>query len=462
VSDHALFVPPAPADPALPPSTQGLFQSRSFVRLFAAQVVSSAGDWIGLVAILAMAARVSDSGAAIGLVMTARMLPGFLLAPVAGAFVDRWDRRKVMVSCDLGRAGLLALLPLFDTLPGLVLISFLLEMLTIMWGPAKDASVPNVVAADQLAAANSLGLLAAFGTFPLGAVLFAALAGVAKWLGGFDAFDVLAFDQERLAIWFDSLTFVASAVLIFGLRLPGNGRHDDTKVDLTQTFRDIADGLRFIRGHALVRGVMIGLAGGLLGGGAIVPLGPVFSKQVLGAGSAGFGLLMTALGVGAAVGVATLVWLQRRLPRPQVFVGCVVGCGVSICVVAATSRLGVAALCVVLVGATAGSAYVTGFTVLQESVADELRGRTFATLYTIVRVCLLLSLTLGPFTASLLGQASEALVGGQVSVGGVEIALTGVRLALWMGGVMTILAGVMAARRMRRDAALVASGQAAP
>ena len=64
------------------------------------------------------------------------------------------------------------------------MISFLIEILTLLWGPAKDASVPNVVKdPEQLASANTLGLVAAYGTFLLGAVFFAVLAGVSKWLG---------------------------------------------------------------------------------------------------------------------------------------------------------------------------------------------------------------------------------------------------------------------------------------
>ncbi len=87
-------------------------------------------------------------------------------------------------------------------------------MLTLLWGPAKDASVPNIVQdPEQLASANSLSLVAAYGTFPLGAVLFASLAGVAKWLGDFDALDGFGFDdKESLAIWFDALTFARLGV----------------------------------------------------------------------------------------------------------------------------------------------------------------------------------------------------------------------------------------------------------
>ena len=80
-----------------------------FVPLFGAQFVSSLGDWTGLFAILAIASKVSTSGTGIGLVMVARMLPGFVLAPVGGVLLDRWNRKVVMVTCDIGRAVLLAL-----------------------------------------------------------------------------------------------------------------------------------------------------------------------------------------------------------------------------------------------------------------------------------------------------------------------------------------------------------------
>jgi dTMP kinase len=453
VSDQAPFISTDTEEQPMPPA-RSVFRVPGFLRLWAAQVVSSLGDWIGLVAILALATKVSNSGTAVGLVMTARMLPGFLLAPLGGALVDRWNRKVVMVSCDIGRAGLLALLPFFDNLLGLVVFSFLIEVLTLLWGPAKDASVPNIVKdPEQLASANSLSLVAAYGTFPLGAVLFASLSAVAKWLGGLDALDGFGFDdKESLAIWFDALTFVCSAILISRLRLPEERRRSVDRPDLTQTFRDIVDGLKFIRSDPLVRGVMIGLAGGLIGGGSIVPLGPVLANSVLGGGSGAFGLLMTALGVGAAIGVVSLLGFQRRrrLPFESVFTFAVVATGAAIIATASVSTLTPALFLTAAIGATAGSAYVAGFTVLQEQVADELRGRTFGTLYTVVRLCLLISLTVGPFVATAFGAVSDHWVDGDVEIGTVTISLPGVRLALWFGGLVTVLAGLMARRRMRR------------
>jgi dTMP kinase len=449
VSDQAPFIPPRPDEQPIESSAFGVLRG-PFFRLFAAQFSSSLGDWIGLVAILVLATKVSGSGTGIGLVMTARMLPGFVLAPVGGALIDRWDRRKVMVTCDLGRAVLLGLLPFFDSLVGLVMISFAIEILTLMWSPAKDASVPNVVAADQLASANSLGLVAAYATFPLGAAVFAALATIAKWLGTFHALHFFHANQTSLAIWADGGTFLVSAWLIAHLDLPEERRDAPRRIDWGATYRDILDGLRFIRSDPLVRGVMIGLAGGLLGGGSIIPLGALLSTQVLGGGTGGFGLLTTALGVGAAIGVLTLLWLQRRLPRATVFTVAVTACGVSIIVAASVSSLAPAMLAAAAIGATAGTGYVTGFTVLQENVADEMRGRIFATLYTVVRLCLLLALTLSPFFANLLGNIAEHLTNGSVDLAGLHVELPGVRLALWAGGLLTVFSGLAARLLMRR------------
>ncbi|MCU1430106.1 MAG: hypothetical protein JWL83_4106 [Actinomycetia bacterium] len=466
MSEQAPNLPPTPEQPDPPdqPARAGqldppgpaskraghILSNRSFLRLWLAQVVSSLGDWIGLIAILALANRISKSGTGVGLVMTARMLPGFMLAPVGGALIDRWDRRRVMVTCDIGRAGLLALLPFVNTLVGLVCISFALEVLSLLWGPAKDASVPNVVPAEQLSTANSLGLVAAWGTFPIGGAIFGALAVIAKWLGGFSALGRFSVDQESLAFWADSLTFIASALFIVRLRLPRHERGTVETIAWGQTYRDVVGGLSFIRGDPLVRGVMIGIAGGLLGGGVMVPLGPTFARSVLGGGAGAFALLMTALGMGAAIGVPTLLWMQRHLPTAKVFLVAVAATGIGIVTVACVSTLAPAIVIVVLVGAAAGSAYVTGFTVLQESVADELRGRIFGALYTIVRLCLLLSLTVGPFASSLLDAISHRTINRRVHVGGVSISLPGVRLALLLGGVITILSSVAARRRMRR------------
>lgn len=450
-SEPAPFVPSSPEAGRFPPSPRRVFGSSAYFRLWTAQVVSSLGDWIGLVAIIALAARVSGgSEAAVGLVMAARLLPGFFLAPVGGVLVDRWDRRRTMVACDTGRAVVVATLPFVDTLAGLFFASFLLEILTLLWSPAKDASVPNLVPADKLAAANSLSLAAAYGTFPVGSLLFASLTGLAHWLGGFEALSRLRVDRESLALWFDGATFLASALLITTLALPKRRGGNGARIDWGQTVRELMEGLHFVGSHGIVRSVMVGLGAGLVGCGAVVPLGPIYATQVLGAGPAGFGLLMTGLGMGAAIGVLVLSAVARRLPTEPVFVGAVFGTGVGLVLATSVSTLTPAVVLTGLFGLGAGTAYVSGFTVIQEHVADDLRGRTFATLYTIIRFCLLLSLAMSPWVAGALDSISGALFDGRTIDVGFRVAVPGVRLTLWLGGLVTVAAAAAVSRDMLR------------
>jgi dTMP kinase len=104
------------------------------------------------------------------------------------------------------------------------------------------------------------------------------------------------------------------------------------------------------------------------------------------------------------------------------------------------------------VGACAGTSYVTGFTVLQETVADELRGRIFAALYTVVRLCLLIALTISPLWADFWDWVTRALFGSDqvIGIGPYSYALPGVRIALWGGGLITFVAGLFAWRSIRR------------
>ncbi len=447
MTEQAPFIPTAPDDEPIPQAPWRVFRSPGFAKLITAQFASSLGDWTGLFAVISIASGLSAN--AVGLVMIARMLPGFLLAPFAGAFIDRWNRKVLMVTCDIGRAGLLVVLPFWDHMLGLVVISFSIEVLTLLWGPAKDASVPNVVNDPaQLASANSLGLVAAFGTMPLGSVMYALLAAVASWLGHFHELSRFRVEQESLAIWVDASTFLVSALLISRLVIPNGERDQRERPPASQTWRDMVEGLKFIRSNALVRGVMVGIAGGLLGGGAVIPLGALFTKQVMHASASAYGFLATALGVGAAIGVVTLLYVQRHLPRAGVFVWSVVTTGSAMIAVAFLSSLAPAIVLIAVFGASAGCGYVTGFTLLQECVSDELRGRTFATLYTVVRLCLLLSLTISPFIASALGAISDELTSGGVHIGSAHLSLPGVRLALWLGGAFTVLSGLAAQRRM--------------
>jgi dTMP kinase len=437
-----------------------LFGTPHFFRLWLAQVVSSLGDWLGFLAITVLATRVGggNAGAAVGLVMTARIVPGFFLGPLAGVLVDRWDRKKVMVTCDLARAAVLCLLPFVDSVAGLVACSLLMEVFTMLWSPAKEASVPNLVPPDRLASANSLSLGAAYGTLPVASVLFTVLAGAQ---GAFDL-DVLRLGQEgTLAFYVDALTFCGSAFLIYGLALgparptvPAEPVEEEHEVGgIRATIREFREGWSFIFGDPVVRAVNVGLATGLIGGGMVVPLGPAFADEVLGAGAGGYGALLTALGVGAVIGIVSVSVTQQRLPRKPLFTIAVFGSSVTLGLAAATSTLGAALGFVVGFGLCAGVAYVVGYTLLHEHVDDQLRGRIFGALNVLVRLCLLIAFAVGPFLSDILHGLSRDLFGGdrRLDLFGGEVALPGVRLTLWLSSLIIFVAAVLALLSLRAE-----------
>lgn len=441
-----------------------VFGSRMFFRLWCAQVVSAMGDWMGFLAIAAAATRIGGGSpeTAVGLVMSARIAPGFFLAPAAGVLVDRWDRKKVMVVCDLGRAGTLVWLPFITHVWQLLIASLVLEVFTLLWSPAKEASVPNLVPADRLTNANSLSLVAAYGTFPLASLLFALLATVAEALGRIDALSWIGFRQESVAFWFDALTFSFSALMIWRLALPRLSRRQREAEQRTasagagQAFSELKEGWRFIFANPVVRAVNLGLATGLIGGGMLVPLGPVFSDEVLGSGTKGFGLLTSGLGFGVAIGVLLLTVLQKRLPKGRTFTLAMVGAGVSLLGAASVSELWLAVLSAAVLGVCAGSVYILGFTLLHEHVTDDLRGRIFSALFTLVRLCVLIAFAVGPLLSGLLGRLSRRLLGAdsRFEVGGASVFVPGVRLTLWLAGLIILAASALAIRSMR-DADLV-------
>jgi len=419
-----------------------VFGSPAFLRLWIAQIVSAFGDWIGFLAIIEIARRIGGDqpGSAIALVMLARVLPGFFLASVGGIIVDRVNRKRLLIICDVLRAAVLLSIPFIEKVWGLVLASLILELATSLWGPAKEAIVPNLVPKEQLTAANSLSLVAAYGTFPLAAGAFIGLAKFAEFLGGSSA------GQVEWALALDALTFLIAAGLIATLPLATRRRQEkkSSSIDLAQGVRELREGWTFIAISPQVRAVLVGLATGMIGGGMLIPLGAVYNDVVLEAGNAGFGTILVTLGMGVAVGVSLLSALQRRLDKERAFIGAVFGAGGCLLFAVSTSNTFSNLAGVFLMGICAGSVYVLGFTLLHEHVDEQLRGRVFSALYTLVRFCLLLSITVGGFLSDGFNWLFDVLFDNELTLGTWSMALPGVRGALWLASSFMLLASGLA------------------
>lgn len=448
-----------------------LFVSNEYFSLWVAQVVSATGDWVGFFAITALAANISrQPEAATALVLTARVAPSFFLAPFMGVLADRFDRKLLMQVSDVARALVFVALPFVHTLWGLIVASLLLEVFTLMFSPAKEALTPSLVPRERLTTANSLSLLAAYGTMPFAGIVQYllkagndALAGV-SWLAPLQ-FDASLGDTQALAFYFNAVTFVVTAIIVWrcihtrgapgAMAAPevGAASTDTAPSGFRKTFHDIAVGWRLILRHPVLRAVNVGLACGLIGGAMLVPLGASFAKKVLGDPNA-YSLFITALGFGVAVGVAALTAFQQRLPKERVFVGLLVFTGLSLGFAVSMSGFWPCAIGVFGLGVGAGAVYVLGFTLIGEHTDDELRGRVFSTLLTLVRFCVLLSLLAGPAISALIDPLMERLVGTTDGVAtatlfGMGVAVPGVRVTLWLASAVILVAAALAARSMR-------------
>lgn len=428
----------------------------AFFRLWITQVISATGDWLGLLATIALADRIgSESGVAF--VVAARVAPGFFLATMAGVIVDRLNRKHVMMFCDFGRAAVLCTLPFVNSVGQLVVASFALELLTLLWQPAKEATVPNLVPRDHLTTANSLNVAAAYGTFPIGAALFSLLAKFGEWFGEEGLAGTLHLNQEGLAFYADAVTFLAAALLVSTIPIPTRSKEERAAAghdtwDLGAAFREMREGWHYIFITPRVRAVNLGLATGLIGGGMLIPLGPVFTEEVLGSSpesTGDFGALMFMLGLGVGIAVIILPMVQSRLHKERVFVSAVFAAGITIITAASVWSLGAAAFMVLGLGLCAGTVYVLGFTLIQESVDDELRGRIFSGLLTLVRLCVLIALLLGPILNGLFNTFSEEVLGGEISIFGWTVTLPGARLTLWFAGSVIVGAGFLALWSLR-------------
>ena len=423
----------------------GVLRIPAFRRLYVALAFSSLGDWLGFLATTSLATQfatsLSGKAYATGGVLVFRLLPAVLLGPLAGAFADRFDRRRTMVVCDLLRFALFLSIPLVHSFPYLLAASFLIESVSLFWIPAKEASVPNLVPRERLEAANQLSLIATYGSAPVAAAVFAALGLLSRAIG--EGITHFSTNTTDLALYVDAATFLFSALTIFRLRVipsPHTGVTADG--DTTSLLASLREGLAFMRGEPLARGLLVGMLGALAAGGAIIAQGKLFA-EVLNGGEAAYGLLFGAVFLGIAGGVALGPRLIGDLSRKRVFGPAIVGAGASLTAMSLIPDLFVAAVATLLVGAFAGVAYVVGLTLLGGEVSDELRGRTFGLVQSLMRIDLLVVTGTTPFITGAIGSRTIPLPGN-----GTEFSFNGVQVTLLIGGVLAMVVGRASFRQM--------------
>src|ERR1019366_1234844 len=180
---------PYPSAPAQSES-RGVLAIPAFRKLWKSMAFSSFGDWLGLLATTALAQELAGgnykkANFAIAGVFIVRLLPAVLLGPLAGVIADRFDRRRLMIVCDVLRFGFYLSIPIVHNYIWMYTAIVIVEAITLFWSPAKDASVPNLVPKDKLESASQMTLVASYGSAPIAGVTFTILAGVAATITSF-------------------------------------------------------------------------------------------------------------------------------------------------------------------------------------------------------------------------------------------------------------------------------------
>ncbi|MDQ4076556.1 MAG: MFS transporter [Chloroflexota bacterium] len=220
------------------PSVFAVFRKRNFTLLWIAQFISTMGGGLTAIAASILVYRVTGSALSVGLMLMATALPSLFVGLVAGVFVDRYDRKRIMVAAELLRALLIALIPLLLPfgIAWLYVIVTLSSAIAQFFNPAHASVLPEVASDEELAAANSFMTVSQIGALTVGyagAGLIATLSSIA-W-----------------AFYLDAMTFVVSALCIVLIQVPPLGVTDKTTI--AAVTRNLRAGLTFVRATPALR-----------------------------------------------------------------------------------------------------------------------------------------------------------------------------------------------------------------
>jgi dTMP kinase len=433
---------PTPAAPAQD-ETRSVLAIPAFRKLWNSMVFSSLGDWLGLLATTAMAQQLSGgsyatANFAIAGVFIARLLPAVFLGPIAGVIADRFDRRKLMVVSDILRAGLYISIPLVNTYLWLYTAMILVECVTLFWSPAKEASVPNLVGKERLESANQVSLLAAYGTAPIAAILFSLLTLFASAIESLFPFSIG--DSIDIALYVNAASFAFAALTIFGLKeIPKGAAAKKAKDE--GVLKSLHDGWKSVSETKIVRGLVVGMIGAFFAAGAVIGLARTFVGD-LGGGDAAYGVLFGAVFTGLAIGIAFGPKIFAQFSRRRLFGASLTTAGFFLVLLALIPNLVMAVFTVIILGAFSGVTWVTGFTMLGMEVQDEVRGRTFAFVQSLIRITLVAVLAIAPAVAAAFGVHSYQIQKATFNFNGAQVTIL-------ISGLIAALIGYISYRQMR-------------
>ena len=388
-----------------------LVRNRNFSLLWVGQLISFFGDRVHQVAIGVLVLQ-KGTPLDVGIVFAATAVPNVFLGPLAGALVDRWDRRTTLIACDLVRAGLVLLVPLLINvhIALVYLVALAVATVGLLFRPAKTAIVPLIVDEERLVTANSASsineTLADLLGYPVAAAI---VAGLAKLIGA--------------AFVLDSATYVVSAILIWGMVVPPDELPTEP-FSVRAILREMREGWRFLTHKAELLANTIVSTVAQLAFGAEIVCSLIYAKDVLDQSFLPFpenyGWLMASLGLGSVVGGVAIGWFAPNAPKgPMTIVG-FIGLGLAMVGVGLTTSPQAAIALFFAIGVANMLYLVPTITLFQELTPQRLFGRVVSSRQALTFGAMAISMGAAGYLAGVVGSATVLMLGGGL------IALAGV------------------------------------
>jgi MFS family permease len=417
-----------------------VFRNRPFLLLWLAQASTQIGGNMVIFGLTVVISKATGSVTAVAALILTFLIPAVLFSALAGVFVDRLDRRLVLMFTNILRG--LAFVAMFFVGSHLFLIyllNIIVSTITVFFAPAEAAMIPIVVPRKQLLAANGIFTLTLNAAFALGFTLVGPL--IVKIAGAPILLVIVAVLYFIAAVFCSTLPSAPPAAREVAPTTPGRVREAEDAIGSVMI--QLREGLDYIRGHREIRWSLtyLGIAASLVG--VLGVLGPSFAQKTLGLGTEDFVVVVLPLGIGIVMGILLLNAYGRLVPRRRVIEGGLIALGVflvamalsgqiSSFLAASTTRTGLPDLSlltsllsiVVAVAFFAGIAYaavaIPAQTQLQEDIPEDVRGRVFGVLNMLVSVASFLPiLIVGPIADTLGTTIVLLLVGGLIIASGV-------------------------------------------
>jgi MFS family permease len=388
-----------------------LAQNGSFSALWVGQLVSLFGDRLHQLALVALVGEATGNGAfAVAMVFVAATIPNLVFGPLAGALVDRWDQKQVMILSDIARAAIVLLIPAAATVNVLFVypLVFVLTTVSIFFRPARTAVVPRIVKDDELVAANSaiwLGdSLADVLGYPLAAV-FVTFVGTSL----------------AVAFWVDAVTYLASAALIVTMIVPAVVRTAAAAVPGLRGLRDdLVAGWRFLRGEPVLLHNTIQAVVAQFSIGITIGIMAIYASDALTSSAvderARYGFIEMAIGIGNLIGGFVVGLVGARVAKGRLVIVGYVVYGACVAALALTGNLGVALALTLGMGVANMVFVIPTQALFMERTPNEMMGRVISFRFSAVFGSMTVAMAVGGLMSDLVGAGPVFAVFGALTV----------------------------------------------